>query len=389
MKHAALALLLLLAPAPVTATGKIVVVKSAEAPVIEELTAGFKSAFPGAPVKPVLLTDPASEAGLAAKLEGATAILTVGPRAATAVARAKPSAPTIACVPPAQADPKTHGPTLRLQPPADGVIAAVAWLGSYKRVAFIAEASATERVELAKVAGLSRGLKVQAVTVTNAREIAGLVTELASKNDIVVVDVSEGLTTTDVQFLLRTTDQAKVPLVGTSEGFAKAGAPVAVAIDPRNVGAEAGRLAGARASGMSDPRRFRVMVNLAVAGRLGMNVRQDKGIVTGNSMVIDTDAAELDTEATQPVAFATASKPTVLKRGRLQFPPLAMARQAEVVLEVQVTAAGTVGAATVVKGDPLFANAAIESVKTWEFKPATSGGKPVDGTLRLNLKFQK
>lgn len=385
MKRIAL-ILTMLCPLPALA-GKIVVVKSADAPFIDELSAGFQSAFPSDKLESVTIADASAEAAIGKKLKGAAAILSVGPRAALAVAKANPEGATIACVPAGQADPKAHGATLRLQPPADGVIATVAWLG-YRRVGFIAEADAKERVELAKVAGASRGLSVTAMTIASTRELAAAVADLVAKSDVLVVDVSEGLSLQDVQFLLRTSDQAKIPLIGTSEGFSKAGAPVAVAIDPRNVGAEAGRLAAQRASGMTDPRRFRVMVNLAVATRLGMNVRQDKGIVNGNSLVIDADASELVADS-RAIAAAANTQPSVAKRGRLTFPPLALARAAEVVIEVEVKADGKLGGTKIVKGDPLFATAAIDSVKSWQFKPATADGKPIDGTLRLNLRFQK
>src|SRR5207245_1205102 len=108
------------------------------APVVAEMSAGFRSAFPGATTEEVLL-DAKSEAGLPARLTGATAVLSVGAQAASAVAKAKTSAATIACVPPGQADFKSHGPTLRLQPPADGVIAAIAWLGGgrWRKIGFV------------------------------------------------------------------------------------------------------------------------------------------------------------------------------------------------------------------------------------------------------------
>lgn len=383
-----LALGFLLSPlATASAAEKVVVVKTADAPVIAELASGFKSAFPGSPADEVLFVD-GGEAALAKKLQGATVVLSVGPKAANAVAGAGATGHTIAVVPGAQADPKRHGPTMRLQPPSDGIITAVAWLGQYKRVGLVTDSK--ERLDVAKVAASSRGLTLVGVAVAGARDVAPAVTGMLKNIDVLVIDVTEGMGLQDVQSILRTADTEKIPVIGTSEGFIKAGAPMAIAIDPRNVGAEAGRLASAKASGLFDPRRFRLLVNLVVTQRLGLSVPQDKGIVANNILTMDVDAAELSQATARPIAVAgLATQPTIAKRGRLVFPSQTGLRQAEVVLEVEVKADGTLGTTKVVRGDQLFADAAVTSLRSWQFKPGTNDGKPVDGTLRLNLKFQK
>lgn len=375
---------------PASAQGKVVVVKSANAPVIDELAAGFRSAFPGAKGEDVLLTDATTDAQLAAKLAGAAAVMSVGPKAASAVARAKPGCPTIAVVPGPQADPKAHGATLRLQPPADGIVALASWLG-YKKLGLITDAGADERVGIARVLAASHGITLFPAQVQSAREVAATVSVLLRQVDALVVDVSEGLTSQDVQFLLRSADAERKPLIGTSEGFIKAGAPIAIAIDPRNVGAEAGTLAASGRTGMSDPRRFRVVVNLLVTERLGLAVPQERGIVAENILTLDTDAGEL-AAAPSRVAVRSATQPEVLRRARLTYPPIARAagvRTGEVVLEILVKSDGSIGATKVVKGDQLFTDAAIASVKNWQFRPGSVDGKPTDGTLRLNLKFQQ
>jgi TonB family protein len=370
---------------------RIVVVKTGDAPVIAELAAGFKSAFPNAIEDDVLLSD-ATEADLPKKLSGAAAVLAVGPKAAVAVAKLKSGVPSISCVPASLADPATQGTTLRLQPPVDGVMAAAAWMGSYPRVGFVADASMKERIELAKVAAAARGITLVMAPVASPRDVVTSVQGLLPKIDLLIVDVSDGLSGQDVQFILKAASDLKIPLVGTSEGFIKAGAPAAVSIDPRNVGAEAGHLAAAKASGLFDPRRFRVLVNLVVTEHLGMSVPQDRGMVDANILTLDTDGSDLVRNSAGGSPVAAAARPTVVKRGRLLFPAIARSQgvsTAEVVLDVTVKSDGTLGETKVVKGDPLFASAAMDSVKGWEFKPGTKDGAPVEATLRLNLKFQK
>src|SRR5579859_930495 len=102
------------AATPVSAA-RVVVVKSADAAVVTEISTGFRSAFPGMSSEEVLLDDK-NEGALASRLAGAEAVLSVGARAAGAVAKAKPAAATsIACLPAGQVDVKTFGPTLRLE----------------------------------------------------------------------------------------------------------------------------------------------------------------------------------------------------------------------------------------------------------------------------------
>ena len=390
MKRALVIAALLFATPALAEEPRVFVVKTADAPVIAELAAGFRSAFPNAVLEEILLTD-ASETGLAKKLAGGAAILSVGPKAATVVAKLKLGVPSIACVPASAADPANQGSTLRLQPPVDGVMAAVAWMGAYKKIGFVVDASQRERLELAKAAGAARQLQVIAAPVATARDVVTAVQGLLGTVDVLVVDVTDGLSLQDVQFILKAAADQKTPVVGTSEGFLKNGAPAAVAIDPRNVGAEAGRLAAAKASGLFDPRRFRVLVNLVATQRLGMTVPQDRGIVENNILTLDTDGTDLSKGAAGGKP-SNDNRPVVLKQSRLVFPPIAMnsgVRAAEVVLEVLVKTDGTVGESKVLKGDPMFTVAAKDSVKDWQFKPATRDGAPVEGTLRLNLKFQR
>lgn len=342
--------LLLAATSPAAEETHVALVKTSDAPVIAELGAGFKSAFPGATLDEVLVGDDTLD--LARKLGNAQAILAVGPKAATLVMRAKPAAPTIACVPPTLADPATQGPTLRLQPPVDGILATVEWLGTYKKIGFIADASQKERIELAKVAASSHGQTLSLAAVSTPRDVVTAVQTLLGKIDLLVIDVTDGLSIQDVQFILKSAGDQKVPVLGTSEGFLRAGAPAAVAIDPRNVGAEAGRLASAHAAGLFDPRRFRVMLNLVATQRLGMNPPQDRGIVDNNILTLDTDGSDLK-GAPVPAVTSNETRPTVAKRGRLVFPAAAMntgVRQAEVVVEVTVKANGSMGDTRVLKG---------------------------------------
>ncbi|MCF7859326.1 MAG: energy transducer TonB [Candidatus Cloacimonetes bacterium] len=76
-------------------------------------------------------------------------------------------------------------------------------------------------------------------------------------------------------------------------------------------------------------------------------------------------------------------EPFVIKRAPLEYPVFARNAgvEGDVILQVEVFKDGSVGAIEVVKslmsGPGGLDEAAIKSVKKWEFSPAKSGGKPV------------
>lgn len=381
-------LLLLLLPGDASAAGKVVVVRSGDAAVVSEIAAGFRASFPGETFEDILLDDARSESALAKRLDGATSILAIGTRAALAVSKAKPAGGRISVVPAGQADAGAFGPTMRMQPPPDGLISSIAWMGGrFRRVGLILDASATERQKAAEVEASRRGIQLTAVLAKDGREVVVRSGELLQTSDLVIIDVSEGIQPNDVIFMVRAAQEAKVPLIGTSDAFVKSGAAGAITIDPRNVGAEAGRLSRDKAAGIFDPRRFRLMVNTVAMDRLGVTVPTDRGTVENHILTMDTDAEELG-RAARPVVV---TRPAVLKQARLSFPPIAppQIRAADVVLEILVKADGSVADTKVLKGDEMFAKAALDSLKNWQFKPGTRDGMPVDGALRLNLKFQR
>jgi len=62
--------------------------------------------------------------------------------------------------------------------------------------------------------------------------------------------------------------------------------------------------------------------------------------------------------------------------------------QGTVALELHINADGTVAAAHLASGPPLLAQAAIDAVKQWRFKPRTEDGRPVRMHTVVTLNFQ-
>jgi protein TonB len=71
------------------------------------------------------------------------------------------------------------------------------------------------------------------------------------------------------------------------------------------------------------------------------------------------------------------------------YPKAAMARHIEgtVVLHAIVTHKGAVHSVTVVKGNDLLAQAAVQAVKQWRYSPAQLDGQPVDADANITISF--
>jgi protein TonB len=93
----------------------------------------------------------------------------------------------------------------------------------------------------------------------------------------------------------------------------------------------------------------------------------------------------------EPVALPEASVRNLLDQGvNPQYPAGAKAggQSGSVILQVLITHDGTVQDAKFLQGSLMFANAAIDAVKLWRFKPYLLNGRPVSvqSTITLNFK---
>jgi TonB family protein len=91
--------------------------------------------------------------------------------------------------------------------------------------------------------------------------------------------------------------------------------------------------------------------------------------------------------ALQPLKKAIPAK--LLRTVQAQYP--AMARQiraeGEVLLYVEVDAAGNVSDAKALSGPPVLRAAAIEAVRHWKYQPATFGDKPIASRDSVKVDF--
>lgn len=79
----------------------------------------------------------------------------------------------------------------------------------------------------------------------------------------------------------------------------------------------------------------------------------------------------------------------LLHRVQPQYPADAWARrvQGAVVLDLQIGGDGAVKNIAVVEGDPELADAAVEAVRQWRYRPYTVDGKAVEMQTRVTIKF--
>ena len=72
-----------------------------------------------------------------------------------------------------------------------------------------------------------------------------------------------------------------------------------------------------------------------------------------------------------------------------QYPADALAahRTGDVVLEVVVSADGSVASTRPINGDPLLVTAATDAVRTWHYEPYRVHGHPAEFQTDVTLKF--
>jgi protein TonB len=71
------------------------------------------------------------------------------------------------------------------------------------------------------------------------------------------------------------------------------------------------------------------------------------------------------------------------------YPPAARAQQIQgaVTLDVQIGEEGAVHNIEVVEGNPLLADAAVQAVRQWRYRPYSVDGRPVEMQTRVTIRF--
>ena len=81
--------------------------------------------------------------------------------------------------------------------------------------------------------------------------------------------------------------------------------------------------------------------------------------------------------------------PEAIEKVQPIYPDVAGGIEGTVMIQARVLKDGTVGDTKVVKSIPELDAAAVEAVRQWRFKPATTGGQPVAVWVAVPIKFSR
>jgi TonB family protein len=90
-------------------------------------------------------------------------------------------------------------------------------------------------------------------------------------------------------------------------------------------------------------------------------------------------SANASVQPGEPVQVVDAKYPKKARKQKVQGP---------VTLHVIVAADGSVKQASILKGDPLLTDAAVEAVRKWRFQPFVADGKPITGERDVTINFR-
>jgi protein TonB len=84
------------------------------------------------------------------------------------------------------------------------------------------------------------------------------------------------------------------------------------------------------------------------------------------------------------------AKALLVKKVEPEYPQEARDKriQGAVILQVEISEAGDVKDARLISGHPLLAEAAIEALKQWKYKPYLLNGEPVQVETRATVDFK-
>ena len=142
---------------------------------------------------------------------------------------------------------------------------------------FYNPAENSDFIETAQTAAKSNGFNLKTYTVTSTKEIPEIkdlnIDALWMIPDTVVCK------TATVEHIFLSSLKHKIPVMGISASYAKAGAIMAVSCDYRDIGAQAGETAHMILNGtkpgsiaISSPRKTKLYINLTVADRLNIKI---------------------------------------------------------------------------------------------------------------------
>lgn len=83
------------------------------------------------------------------------------------------------------------------------------------------------------------------------------------------------------------------------------------------------------------------------------------------------------------------ARKSIVQRVQPSYPALArqMGLSGHVVLDIYVDESGSVEKASVISGNPILGNAAVQAAKQWRFQPFEANGKATEAVVRVGFDF--
>ena len=286
-----ISLLLLGLPAPAAALD-VAILKSSDIAAYNQAVAGFKAALPSGTtiVEYDMQGDIARGRKQAQKIRASDAalVLAVGLKAALVAKLEIIDTPVIFCMvlDPAKHDLKAPNMTgILLEVPIERQLSTLrSVLPSARRIGVLYDPEKTAPfVEEARRRAKGLGLDLVTRPVSSEKEVPAALRALLPQIDTLwLIPDSTVLTEDSLRFLLNTTLEASIPVLGFSPDLVKSGALIGISVNYENLGQQGGMLAKAIVSGqggpslgLAQPDRLRLSLNLKTAKFLGITVPPD------------------------------------------------------------------------------------------------------------------
>ena len=286
-----ISLLLLGLPAPAAALD-VAILKSSDIAAYNQAVAGFKAALPPGTtiVEYDMQGDIARGRKQAQKIRASDAalVLAVGLKAALVAKLEIIDTPVIFCMvlDPAKHDLKAPNMTgILLEVPIERQLSTLrSVLPAARRIGVLYDPEKTAPfVEEARRRAKGLGLDLVARAVSSEKEVPAALRALLPQVDTLwLIPDSTVLTEDSLRFLLNTTLEASIPVLGFSPDLVKSGALIGLSVNYEDLGRQGGMLAktivsgqGGPSLGLAQPERLRLSLNLKTAKFLGITVPPD------------------------------------------------------------------------------------------------------------------
>ncbi len=250
-----------------------------------------KLGVPAADVRQMVVSEFKAQPSAAGPLSQARLVVTLGLEAAQALAQAQSNASVLCALLPRSSfarlmlgkSQRASGPFTALyldQPQARQVALIRLALPRAKRLGVLVGPESVARVPSLKQQASAAGLSLVEAQVDPAQGIFSALKQVLQDSDVLLALPDPAVFgSSTIQNILLSTFRAKVPLVGFSPAYVRAGALLSLHTTPGQVGAQAAGLVAKALGGLGfpptpvDPADFEVEVNQPVAHALGLNLQ--------------------------------------------------------------------------------------------------------------------